>query len=97
MLLLSPFRRCVGSTIELNAASHPVSSEVFPVTNIKRRPASGLASFVANTHHSPWNGLGTNLTLLLWGSNRKENFSPQGRNSRALKTARSQHLALAGL
>lgn len=72
--------------MELNAAKHPVYSEMFPVTNVTSRPAFGLASFVANTHHSPWDSLGTNLTLL-WDSNRKENFSPEGRNSYALKTA----------
>lgn len=57
-LLLSPFLRCVGSTMELNTAKHPVYSEMFPVTSVKSRSASRLASVVANTHHSPWDGLG---------------------------------------
>lgn len=40
---------CVGSTMELNSAKHPVYSERFPVTNVRNKPASGVASLVANT------------------------------------------------
>lgn len=76
------FLRAVCSTIELNAAKHPVYSEMFSVTNVRSRLASGLASLMANTHHFPWNGLGTNVILSFWCSNR--NFSQQRRNAYVL-------------
>lgn len=69
-----PFLRAVCSTIELNAAKHPVYSEMFSVTNVRSRLASGLASLMANTHPFPWNGLGTNVILSFWCSNRREFF-----------------------
>lgn len=81
------FAFSICSTIELNAARHPVYSELFSVTNVRRRLASGLASLITSSYHFPWNGLGTDVTSPLCCSNRKENFFPPKEEFPMISTA----------
>lgn len=76
-LLLSPsvsaFSVC--STIELNAAKHPVYSEMFSVTGVRSRLVSGLTSLIANTHHFHLMALGQMSPLCYGVPIRKRSFS----------------------
>lgn len=46
------------STVEVNAGKHSVSSDMFSVTDVRGRLASGLASLIANTHRFHVTALG---------------------------------------
>lgn len=79
-LVLSPCFCTHCSTVEVNAGKHSVSSEMFSVTDVRGRLASGLASLIANTHRFHVTALGQ-MSHLRYKVPIGKNSSLQRRNS----------------